>query len=365
MNRTLRKTLVHAGFAALSALQVRRWVPRVLPWQGAILMFHRVRPASADGFQPNRHLEVTPDYLDYTLSRLRRDDVAIVSMDEAVDQLARGVQGRFAAITFDDGYADNREHAWPVLRRHGTPFTIYVASGLIDGTARAWWMTIEEVVRRNDVVSLEIDGRPMRFATRTKREKHAAVFALADRLCCVGEDIRSAFVDRLAAATGFDIRAMLAREMMTWADVRDMLADPLTTIGAHTVDHPSLASLGDADARREMAAGRDRIAETTGVRPQHFAYPFGRRRDVSCRDVALAAELGFRSAVTTHPGVLRNVRPGSMHVLPRLSVNGLYQTAGHLDVLLSGAPFLLTDLRRGPPGPRLAPPEMALALDSR
>jgi len=59
------------------------------------------------------------------------------------------------------------------------------------------------------------------------------------------------------------------------------------------------------------------------------------------REFALARELGFASAVTTRPGVIFPEHRDHLHALPRLSVNGRYQTLDAFDILLSGAPFAL------------------------
>ena len=74
-------------------------------------MLHHVRPRRDGAFQPNHHLEITPDFLRATLAHLRRTTSTSSAMDEVHRRLAeRDFSRRFACFTFDDGYRDNRDH---------------------------------------------------------------------------------------------------------------------------------------------------------------------------------------------------------------------------------------------------------------
>jgi len=339
MTSTLKTRLFRAGFSALAALRADVWLPAVTNWRGVVFTMHRVRPAPTGGFAPNAHLEITPDFLEFAVGRLRRRGIALVGIDEAQARLAAGDRERFAVLTFDDGYADNHDVAWPILHRLGAPFTVFVASGMVDGTASAWWITLEEVLRRAGRV--EFAGAVHRLDGDADRGR--AFRAIGRKLRAMGEGERDGAVRALAADAGVDIAALLAREMMDWDAVRRLAADPLVTIGGHTVDHPSLAALSTEAARREIVGGLDRIEAETGRRPRHFAYPYGSPRDVSVRDVELARALGLEVAVTTSAGMLSGV--GRDAAWPRVSLNGNFQCGRDLDLLASGLPQLL-DRRR-------------------
>jgi peptidoglycan/xylan/chitin deacetylase (PgdA/CDA1 family) len=123
---------------------------------------------------------------------------------------------------------------------------------------------------------------------------------------------------------------------MSWEELARLAADPLVTIGAHTVTHPRLRKLTAAAARHEMQASADRIERMLGRRPAHFAYPFGDAGAADTREFACAAELGFRTAFTTRPGVISMADGRRLTALPRISVNGCYQRIRHIQVLESG-----------------------------
>jgi peptidoglycan/xylan/chitin deacetylase (PgdA/CDA1 family) len=86
-----------------------------------------------------------------------------------------------------------------------------------------------------------------------------------------------------------------------------------------------------------MDMGRSVIEAAVGVRPQHLAYPVGDRSAAGEREFRIAAELGFKTAVTTQPGVIFPEHKDHLMALPRISVNGEFQQMRYLKVLMSGA----------------------------
>src|SRR4029079_13748519 len=126
---------------------------------GAILTFHHIRPERPGAFQPNHLLEVTPGFLDAVVTTLRRRRIDIVSLDEMRRRLVEAdFSRRFVALTFDDGYRDNLDHAWPILKRHEAPFAVYVPSAFADGTGELWWLALEQAIAQSDRVEFELEG---------------------------------------------------------------------------------------------------------------------------------------------------------------------------------------------------------------
>lgn len=128
---------------------------------------------------------------------------------------------------------------------------------------------------------------------------------------------------------------------MGWDELRGLAADPLCTIGVHTLSHARLAKHDAVGARRELADSRAIIAEKMGQAADHLAYPVGDPTSAGQREFDLARELGFKTAVTTRPGLIFPAHAHHCHALPRVSVNGLWQDRDTLEILLSGAPFAL------------------------
>src|SRR5262249_55609606 len=124
---------------------------------------------------------------------------------------------------------------------------------------------------------------------------------------------------------------------MSWDELTTLASDPLVTIGAHTVNHVMLAKVPEKQARSEMEMSRAVIEASLGVRPSHLSYPVGDATSAGPREFRIAAELGFKTGVTTRPGVLFPEHRKHLTALPRISLNGEHQQMRYARVLVSGA----------------------------
>ena len=337
--KQIRNTIIRAGLDALYFSGAHRVLRPIFGGVGTIFMLHHVRPAHAGPFQPNRHLEITPDFLRATLAYLRATDVDIVTPDEVQRRLTeRDFSRRFACFTCDDGYRDNRDHALPAMRDFDAPFTVYVTSDFASGTGRLWWVALERVVTRADAIEAPIDGQMVRLDTSTLAGKDMAFDRLHGWLRGLPEeaDIRRE-VSALCAAHGIDEDAVSRELCMSWDELKPFAADPLVTIGAHTVSHCNLAKQTEAMVVHELSASRTDIENVLQRPAVHLAYPYGDRCAAGTREFALAKSAGFETAVTTRPGVIASENSSQLTALPRVSLNGNYQDTRYLPVLTSGA----------------------------
>lgn len=345
----LRGQIIRAGLEGLYFSGAHLLARPLLGGVGAILMLHHVRPPRLDSFQPNRLLEVTPAFLEDVIRYLRRARVDLVSLDEVHERMTSGdFRRRFACFTFDDGYRDNLDYAYPILRKHGVPFAIYVPTSFPDQIGDLWWLTLEAVIARQGRVGLVIDGKDTHFLCTSPEEKHAVFAHLYWWLRGLDDEAEMRRLIRdLARRYGVDADAFCKELCMTWSELAEIAADPLATIGGHTVDHIMLKKASEEVARNEMQLGAAVIEAALGKRPRHFAYPVGDATSAGPRDFRIAAELGFKTAVTTRPGILFRAHRDHLTALPRISLNGEYQRLRYLKALLSGAPTTLWNgLRR-------------------
>lgn len=316
---------------------------------GSILMLHRVVRDMPEGFAPNRHLMVTARFLDELLSQLKHSIFEFTSMDEAAARMARAAAGGprerpFLAVTLDDGYRDNRENAVPVFRKHGVPYCIYVAPGLVEGKATLWWEDVEHIIASRDLIHLDLPAGRTAVELASAKQKERAfediVGWLTGRL---DEHEQRRQVSGLCWMYGIDAEAHRAASIMTWDEIRALSRDPLCTIGAHTIHHYAVARLSEKEARREIAESARLIEAETGRLPAHFAYPYGYPAAAGARDFALAREAGFTTAVTTRHGVCYPEHAEHLHALPRISLNGNFQRYRYVKTLVSGATTRLSN----------------------
>lgn len=337
--KQLRNNVIRAGLGALYFSGAHHLLRPIFSGVGVIFTLHHVRPAHESEFQPNHHLEVTPEFLRAMLTHLRSRDIDIVTMDEVHQRLGeRNFSRRFACFTFDDGYRNNRDFALPVLREFDAPFTIYVTSDFAEGAGCLWWIALEIVIAKASAIEVKIGEVSTRFDTTTPTAKQAAFDRVHDWLRNLpgGHDIERE-IDALCARHGVDAGGICREYCMSWDELRSLAKDPKVTIGAHSVTHCNLAKQREEVAAREMTESRARIEKALGRPVLHLAYPYGNRCSAGRREFALAGAAGFKTAVTTRPGMLFPESVDHLTALPRVSLNGNYQDTRILPVLTSGA----------------------------
>ncbi len=265
----------------------------------SILIHHRVlavpdplRPHEPSQAEFRRHMEA--------LARVFN----VLPLAEAVDRLReRSLPSRAAAITFDDGYADNLELALPILREFDLPATVFVATGFLNG-ARMFNDTVIEVVRRLatgvvDLQELGIHGLSGQRRIDGDAARRSLIGELLPPIKHADPESRDAMLARLQSL----IREPLPDDlMMTDGQVRGLRRAGVD-VGAHTVTHPILKRLEEDRARRELADSKRYLEDLTGEPVTLFAYPNGRPgEDYTETHAEQARELGFRAALSTCPG---------------------------------------------------------------
>jgi len=308
----LKRVLFHSGLLTLAGLARRRA-------GGLVLRYHAITPDAREVPYATPEICLPVAALRVQMAFVKRA-YTVVSLDELVDRVARGKElpPRALAITFDDGYADNHRLAFPVLQRLGLPATVYLTSGTIDGGPPLWMSAVRALVLAAPAGELAVPGLPP-VTLGPQGERGEIARALTRALVPLEAAERHERLAAAAAACRVDPARELDGSMLAWDQVRE-LARGGWTIGAHTVTHVNVALTAPDDAASEIAASRDTIAAAVGAPVVHFAYPNtgGAHRYFDGATAGILRRLGFRSAVTSAPGL---VRPGvSSFALPRIGV---------------------------------------------
>jgi peptidoglycan/xylan/chitin deacetylase (PgdA/CDA1 family) len=266
-----------------------------------ILVYHRVLPA----FDPFV-ISMVPSDLFAQQMRLLRVCYRPVSLDTLVRELDRGdLKPGTVAVTFDDGYRDNHDHALPILKEFGIPATVYLATGLTGTRDRSWYDKVLAAMR--DPGDGKLDFAPAGHAgtdiSNTDRRAQVA-YALLEWFKRFPPAERDAHIETLWHMRGF-ASAPDDRLMLDWDEARALHASGLVTLGAHTVNHPILAHLDEAGMEREIAGSKKALEDALAAPVEHFAYPNGKPGDYTPATMAILKRLGFKTAVTTSQGVNR------------------------------------------------------------
>ena len=331
---------ISATLEAMHLTRADRLAAGRLRGRGVIFTLHHVRPFDPTTFHASAHLEITPEFLDSLIRHVVELGYRPVPLAEVPARLAAPEDDPpFVAFTLDDGYRDNLVHARPIFERHSVPFTVFATSGFVTRERTVWWLTLEKVVATVDELHWDTGDRRLRFSCRGHRAKAMTFRRVVDWMNSVDEDWAISTLDRIAEEHGISAATVLDHEVVNAAELRELAASAMATIGAHTWSHVNLRRVSHDRLVEDIERGVDEVAAILGHRPTVFAYPYGSHASVGIREYAAAR--GFDLAVTTEPGTLRTSDLAHLTALPRISINGHYQRTTWVEVLMSGLPFEL------------------------
>lgn len=264
------------GVAALAARSNR--------WRGiVVLAYHRIGDGANAAGDPDLW-SATPDQLDRQLAFLNRHFDVIAPSEIPAAARARG--GRFAAVTFDDGYRDGYDQALEVLRSHRVRAGFFICTGFLDRTATSWWDEIARLARRGGPPAPNDEG-----AARELRSRYHAL--PGDRARALLESMR-----RTSSAAD---RAPPPDEWMSWKMVRELRAVGME-IGGHTVTHPVLARELPRVQGAEITGCAARIEAELGEPMRLFSYPVGLRDTFDATTRARLRDVGVEVAFSCYGG---------------------------------------------------------------
>lgn len=265
------------------------------------LIFHRVHQ------QPDPMYPGDPDARQFArICDWVKSAFNVLPLPKAIEALKAGtLPERAAAITFDDGYADNLHVAAPILKERGLSATFFIATGFLGG-GRMWNDDIYDACRLWPGATLDMTpwlpqvpllqlGQPADYEKR----RHAAQ-TVTGQVKYLPHADRQRICRAIADHCGLPSRSGL---MMTPEEVR-ALRDTGMVIGAHTRTHPILAGLNAAEAEEEIAGSKQDLEQLLGEPVDIFAYPNGKpATDLTPETVEIVKKAGFGGAVTTQWGV--------------------------------------------------------------
>ena len=323
--RILRDTLAFSG--GLRVLEA------VSPWSGLLVLnYHRIgRPgdslldhalwsASVEDF--DKHVRLLKKSSD--IIGLDQLPAAIVDLQQSSHAGSRNSssKNRFSMITFDDGYLDNFELAFPVLKSHGVPGVFFIATGFLDTGQLAWWDEIAWMVRSSRRVMTRLPSEWELPALPLDKAQCAS--SIQKLLRCYYELDGSrtvAFLDDVAEATGSG-RAPADASVglwMNWDNVREMRREKMS-IGAHTVNHPVLSTLPFDEQNAEVAESRLRIEQELGEFVTALSYPVGSRQAFNTDTRTALQNSDFDWAFSYYGGFLNRSAVGASEPFDRLDI---------------------------------------------
>ena len=306
---------------------------------GVILMFHRVLPAeSRPRIRGHARLEVTPEALEQTIQYFARRNYAVYSPDELHHFLTgtKKADKPFVLFTFDDGYIDNLTHAYPIFKRHNIPFTVNVSTCFPERTAIIWWYLLEDLILTRKKLAFEYEGKTYDFDCATSESKIIKYATTRKLFKFANGQQRQELTNSVLMANNVDLLKKADEVALTWGQIKQLASDPLVTIGAHTVNHYVLSNLSADEVQYEILESRRILEAKLEKQIEHFAYPFGNRREAEAREFSIAAHCGFKTAMTTRTGNIFFSHDSHLNTLPRYDLTQI-DISRDLDLVTSGA----------------------------
>jgi peptidoglycan/xylan/chitin deacetylase (PgdA/CDA1 family) len=309
----------------LRSIAHRIWPPEPKP---LILMYHRIADDPVDHWR----LAVSPVHFEEQLNVLRRTRHPLPLTDFVRRLMAGSLPQNAVALTFDDGYVDNLVAGKPRLAAADVPATVYVTTGFVDRPNECWWDELVRLIllengRRN--FELVVRGETMHFDigaeaparedgrnARPLKRRRAAITAIHQAVRHLASEERELIMAELRSVFVRPNHRAWSNRVMTGAEVRELVADGLVTIGAHTVTHPVLAGLGTVACHREITESKRVCEALIGAPVASFAYPYG-DFDAKAREAVKTAGFSFACSVQHGPAFATS----DVFALPRIHVS--------------------------------------------
>jgi len=267
----------------------------------SILMYHGVVRTPLDVpdwcFVPEQNFLFQMDYL--------HRNFRVVSLTQAVEDLrANRVNEPTAVITFDDGYQNVYDIAYPILSHFGLNATIFLNTAFVNTSNTVWFCILNQAISETVHQTLSWKGKLYDLSSTTSKARASAELQSAlkqlphDDLLHQLAEIRRTL--EIHSPMGVPMNSNF--RMLDKHSIAEMLESGLVEFGAHTATHTILTHVDEVRAKHEIASSIRETEMLTGKPCKLFAYPNGKPVDYNEATISFLMALGIDVAVTTRTG---------------------------------------------------------------
>ncbi len=323
MHIMLKNILTHT-LERTGGLALARYLTRS---KTRILMYHRVieNPALPG---------ISPELFEQQLIYIKRH-FNVVSLNQLLKDLGNRQKNYQVAITFDDGHHDFYRNAWPILKKHNAPATLFATTGFIDRRVWLWPDMLRMIMftaKPNTYLTEE-----MGKITLSSDNALSVWNTVADYCLTLSHAARMSYINNLADLMDVPIHSEPQEPFapVTWDELRKMSAEGLD-IGSHSDTHPILSDLNDDDLITELKISKQRILDEIGISPKGICYPNGMAKDVS-EKVEHYAKQFYEYGVVAYPA------PINIHKMMHLGRYAASSNLSRFKLLINGASLHIND----------------------
>ncbi len=271
-----------------------------------VLAYHRIgNPETEDGLLDPDLVSATPEMFEQQMRFLAANyrPLSVPDLLHAIDT-RKSLPPQSVLVTFDDGYRDFLDIAWPILECYHIPAVLFVATGFLSsGDHLFWWDRLFQGIFRTRHTKLDL-GSVGLFPLETKYQRRHALALLKEQIHRLDYETALSLVDTILQQ--LEVTPQTSGLVLNWSDAR-FLHDRGCYLAAHTRAHPVLSRIPISRARQEIRGAQQDIYNEIGTVWPLFAYPHGLTPDVSDDLFPILRDEGVRLAMTLVPGI--NVLP--------------------------------------------------------
>ncbi len=290
-----------------------RNVQRNLSGGCAVLLYHRIAQLSSDPQQ----LSVSPENFAHHLSVLKKN-FRLLNTDEFHFYLLNKIRfpSRSVYLTFDDGYADNYYSALPLLEESNTQALFYVATGNVNTKKEFWWDELENILlisgKTLSLSEIKVGNKTMHIHSDPRITYEQLLPVLRSLNYQEREEAMNILREEIYITPRESHRSMTSDEL------KKLSSSPSATLGAHTVNHPSLAAISFEEQKKEILASQEFLESVINLPVKYFSYPFGTKTDFDSDAIAICRSTGMSSAAANFASLVN--RFSSDYYFPRFLV---------------------------------------------
>ncbi|MBF0483601.1 MAG: polysaccharide deacetylase family protein [Candidatus Omnitrophica bacterium] len=285
----------------LYGLKVHVLARRINFRNAVILSYHRV--ASSNTFEElYPGMIVTADNFKLQMDFLKKN-YQIISLEELISAKDKAsFPHNTAVITFDDGYYDNYEFAYPVLNELNLPATIFISTDFIEKGRSFFWDEVAYMVfnTKRSNFQLQLGNERVSFNLELKSQ---AVTQLCLRMKQLSQMEQEIILDTLSAFLAVP-RNRAVSNFLTWSVMKEMQQHKIS-FGAHTHSHGASSVGGFNEIMSDILKSKEVLDNKLSQNTKIFAYPFGDKTDIALDVSQGLAKYGFKCAVTLEAGLVK------------------------------------------------------------
>tara|TARA_A100000164_G_C21811685_1_gene725833 strand:- start:146 stop:1087 length:942 start_codon:yes stop_codon:yes gene_type:complete len=287
-----------------------------------IITLHRVSESLPKTFKANISLYTKTKTLRRFILNMQEKKKQFVSLDKYLNS---NNKKNYISITFDDGYLDNLNIAYPILKKLNIPFTIYVTTNFINNQNLPWWFLLEDYLVKNYLKRNNICDNYESYQNKIFNDpkENAEFLKVRNKILDNVFDLK-----KLDKFNKFTHKRLGERLFMNWHELKKISSDKLVTIGSHTISHKRLSNCSNEERNIEIIDSKNILEKNLEYKVNHFAYPFGGLKDFTKKDMSILKKNNYFSAVST---ISRNsLINNDKFMFPRFSLSEEYKNPLHI-----------------------------------